>query len=121
MEIEKSRKIKPVEPKDEGIEEDEAIEDSSQNKKRCKTISNSFKIENLANKLRALVALGILIGVLYIIVYNMFVPHSEKKEIPQEVIQTLLKLAAGSGVQLAPIKDQINTTFENQWAHTMQP
>ncbi len=33
-----------------------------------------------------------------------------KKEIPQEVIQTLLKLAAGSEVQLAHYKDQDNST-----------
>ena len=82
-----------IEEEDEGIEEVVAAEKSKR---------HGFRIEHLANKLRALVALAILLGVLYIIVYNMFVPHSEKKEIPQEVIQTLLKLAAGGG-QFAPL------------------
>ena len=85
---------------------DEDGEQGHKNTASDKNYCKRFKTVNMLNKLRALVALGLLVGVLYIIVYNMFVPHSEKKEIPQELIQTLIKLAAG-GVQLSPITQHL--------------
>ncbi len=96
MEMERIKKLKePI------ADEGEVVKTSSIRQQ----ISKGCKIENLLNKFRALVGIALLLGVLYIIVYNMFVPHSDKKEIPQEVIQTLLKIAAGSGAQLSPITD----------------
>ena len=105
MELEKIRDLKKTENKDEVMKQSIPL-----SKKYCARMRSSLTIENLTKKLRALVAFGLILAVLYIIVYNMFVPHSEKKEIPQEVIQTLLKLAAGREVQIAHYKDQDNST-----------
>ena len=104
---------KSSEKEEEDEEKDEGIEADIPDEKSKKPIDKTFKIEYLAKKLRALVGLGIVIGVLYIIVYNMFVPHSDKKEIPQEVIQTLLKIAAGSAPHplIAPLIDNINSSI----------